>query len=217
MAAMKPQQANVAGPGAWQSWTTRGLVAGAIVLASLTSARSGLADASANSSPTVATADHPTSVAVPRHRTFGMTMDIGVPDGAGLGLVVRPYLDWLRLAASVTHNGMAPGVRGGLTLDPIKFPLAPTLTVEGGHYWEGSLPIVKDSPAIGYNYANFHLGLEVGNRDTFRFFMRGGASWIDVSTAHFQNTPGGSGSTLGNPSYSGWLAPSAKLGFAAYF
>ncbi len=140
-------------------------------------------------------------------------MDLGVPDGAGLGIIVRPKFDWLRVGAAVTHNGMAPGARLGITLDPLVFPLVPTFTVEGGHYWEGTLPLLKNSTAIGYNYANFHLGLEVGSRATFRFFLRGGASWLDVSTAHFQ-----SGSpAMGNPSYSGWLAPSGKLGFSAYF
>ncbi len=153
---------------------------------------------------------------VRRHRTFGMTMDIGVPDGAALGIVVRPRFDWLRLAAAVTHNGIAPGLRLGVTLDPIAFPIAPTLTIEGGHYWAGPLPMIQGSPSIGYDYANFHLGLEIGNRATFRFFLRGGVSWVDMSGAQAQNTSG-NGSSIDNPSYTGWLAPSAKLGFSLYF
>ncbi|MDP9036191.1 MAG: hypothetical protein M3O50_15430 [Myxococcota bacterium] len=144
-------------------------------------------------------------------------MDLGVPDGAALGLVVRPHFEWLRLGAAVTHNGMAAGGRLGVTLDPISFPIAPTFTAEGGHYWEGRLPLVGNSPSIGYNYANLHLGMEVGNRATFRFFLRGGVSWVDVSTAHFQNVTGGARSGIGDPSYSGWLAPSGKLGFSVYF
>jgi hypothetical protein len=146
-----------------------------------------------------------------------MSMDVGVPDGAALGLVVRPRYDWLRIGAAVTHNGMAPGARLGVTFDPIVFPMAPTFTVEGGHYWEGTLPMVKNSPAIGYNYANFHLGLEAGSRAAFRFFLRGGVSWVDVRTAHFQGAAGTSGSGIGDPSYSGWLAPSGKLGFSLCF
>jgi hypothetical protein len=145
-----------------------------------------------------------------------MSMDLGVPDGAAIGIVVRPRFDWLRIGAAATHNGMAPGVRLGVTVDPVAFPIAPTFTVEGGHYWEGRLPMLKDSPSIGYNYANFHLGLEIGSRAAFRFFLRGGASWLDVSTASNQGA-GSSGSGIGNPSYSGWLAPSGKLGFSAFF
>jgi hypothetical protein len=162
-----------------------------------------------------ADADRTSGDVAPRHRTFGMSMDLGVPDGAALGLVVRPRFDWLRLGAAVTYNAMAPGARLGVTIDPIAFPIGPTLTIEGGHYWPGSVPGVKDSPSIGYNYANFHVGLETGNRATFRFFLRGGASYLDLSTAHFQS--GSSSSGIGNPSYSGWLAPSGKLGFSAFF
>jgi hypothetical protein len=114
---------------------------------------------------------------------------------------------------------MAPGARIGITFDPISFPVAPTLTVEGGHYWQGTLPIATGAPPIGYDYANFHLGLEFGGRDSFRFFLRGGLSWVDVKTADFKNLAGTSDATvaIGNPSFSGWLAPSAKLGFAKYF
>ena len=145
-----------------------------------------------------------------------MSMDLGVPDGGALGLVVRPRFDWLRLGGAVTHNGMAPGARIGVTLDPVTFLMGPTFTVEGGHYWGGKLPAVSNSPSIAYNYANFHLGIEVGNRAAFRFFLRGGVSWLDVSTAQSQNAAGGA-SGIANPSYSGWLTPSGKLGFAAYF
>lgn len=151
------------------------------------------------------------------HHTFGMTMDVGLPDGAALGLVVRPKFDWLRLGAAVTHNGMGPGVRLGVTLDPIQYAVAPTLTVEGGHCFAGTVPGIQGSPSIGYDYANFHLGLEFGNRSSFRFFIRGGASWVNMSGAQAQNTVINNGSTIMNPSYTGWVAPSAKLGFALYF
>ena len=174
--------------------------------------------------PAPPAADHyyaysPARAAAPSrpHRTFGMTMDVGLPDGAALGLVVRPKFDWLRLGAAVTHNGMGPGVRLGVTLDPLQYAVAPTLTVEGGHCFAGTVPGVQGSPSIGYDYANFHLGLEFGNRSTFRFFFRGGASWVNMSSAQAQNSVINNGSTILNPSYTGWVAPSAKLGFALYF
>jgi hypothetical protein len=151
------------------------------------------------------------------HRTFGVSMDLGLPDGAALGVLVRPHFDWLRVGAAVTHNGIAPGARGEITIDPLKVAIAPTLTIDGGHYWQGSIPMVHDSHAVGYNYANFHFGLEAGNRDAFRFFVRAGASWVDVSAPQVAGTMATTGTTLGNASYSGWLAPSAKLGFATYF
>jgi hypothetical protein len=193
----------------------RSTLTAAVALTSVMCAGSASADANATRSGTAIDADHSANGGTPRHRTFGLSMDLGVPDGAALGLVVRPRFDWLRIGAAATHNGMAPGVRFGVTVDPIAFPIAPTLTVDGGHYWEGAMPLLKGSPAIGYNYANFHLGLEVGNRATFRFFLRGGVSWLDVSTAHFQSAS--ATSSMGDPSFSGWLAPSGKLGFSTYF
>jgi hypothetical protein len=193
------------------------LLSSAVVLATALTASGALADGNIVRSPALADKDHSVGGAEPHHRTFGMFMDLGVPDGGALGLVVRPRFDWLRIGGAVTHNGMAPGMRLGVTIDPIAFPIAPTFTIEGGHYWEGRLPVVSNSPSIGYNYANFHLGLEVGSRAAFRFFLRGGVSYLDVNTAHFQSAPSGSGSGIGDPSYSGWLAPSGKLGFSAYF
>jgi hypothetical protein len=162
---------------------------------------------------------NPAKAAAPSrpHHTFGMTMDVGLPDGAALGVVVRPKFDWLRLGAAVTHNGMGPGLRFGVTLDPVSYAVGPTLTVEGGHCFAGTVPGIQGSPSIGYDYANFHLGLEFGNRSTFRFFVRGGASWVNMSSAQAQNSVINNGSTIMNPSYTGWVAPSAKLGFALYF
>jgi hypothetical protein len=148
----------------------------------------------------------------PRRHMFGMAMDVGVPDGAGLGLSVRP-VDWLRVGAAVTHNTMAPGARVGVTLDPLPTPIGITLTVEGGHYWSGTVPGIQGAPAVAYNYANFHAGLEFGNRSTSRFFLHAGASWIDGSASASQLAV----SSLSNLSYRGWMAPSAKLGFSLYF
>jgi hypothetical protein len=168
--------------------------------------------------PAVVQPDSTTRNTPPRHRTFGVTTDLGLPDGAAFGVVVRPKFDWLRLNVAGTYNLMAPGVRVGVTIDPIAFVIAPTLTVEGGHSWAGRLPI-GDAPTVGYTYANFHLGIEAGNRARFRFFVRGGVSWIDATGAG--NVQGGSGGTSGvgiiNPSYAGWLAPTAKLGISTYF
>ena len=152
-----------------------------------------------------------------RHRTFGMVMDVGVPDGAALGLSVRPFVEWLRVSAAGTYNGIAPGARVGMTLNPISFPIAPTLTVEGGHYWSGSVPTMNDAVAVGYNYMNFHLGLEFGNQSSFRFYLRGGISWLDISSTINQQSNSSGSANVSDPSFSGWVAPSGKLGFATHF
>jgi hypothetical protein len=153
----------------------------------------------------------------PRHRTFGITTDLGLPDGAGVGISIRPAVDWLRIGVAGTYNLMAPGVRVGVTIDPIAFIMAPTFTMEAGHSWAGRLP-GSDAPAVGYTYANFHLGIEVGSRSKIRLFLRGGASWIDATPTHLQSgTSSESGAGLLNPSYVGLLVPTAKVGFSTYF
>jgi len=157
----------------------------------------------------------------PRHRWVGMQMDVGVPDGAALGLVLRPIpfhkYDWLHVGVSGTYNVLAPGIRVGATFDPIKFPVAPTLTAEYGHAFEGKVPGVDKSPGVSYDYTNLHLGLEFGNRDTFRFFLRGGVSYLNVNTSGFQETMSNKDVAIGNPSFTARVAPTAKLGFSLYF
>jgi hypothetical protein len=151
----------------------------------------------------------------PDHRTLGFGFDLGVPDGVALALEVHPGIDWVRLGAAVTYNGAAPGARIALTLDPVPWRIAPTLTAEGGRAWDGAVPGIQKGPTVGYEYANFHFGLEAGNRAAFRFYLRGGLSWID---AHSANLSVGSGAiTAQNPSFTGWVAPTAKLGFAQFF
>lgn len=155
-----------------------------------------------------------------RHRWVGMQFDVGAPDGVALGVVVRPYVNWARLNLSGTYNAIAPGIRGGVTLDPIKFPVAPTLTFEGGHAWEGNIPGGGTSlPQVGYDYMNLHLGLEFGNRDHWRFFLQGGPSWLHVETSNFQAVVGSNdaGLVIGNPTANVSVIPTGKLGFALYF
>jgi hypothetical protein len=147
----------------------------------------------------------------------GMGLDIGVPDGAALAIVVKPGLDWLSVAGAVTYNGMAPGLRLGATVAPFATIISPTLTIEGGHAWQGTVPGVSGSPQIGYTYANFHVGIDVGSRNGLRFFLRGGVSYLDMSASNL--SPASSLGDIGitSPSYSGWLAPSGKLGISTFF
>lgn len=159
----------------------------------------------------------------PRHRFVGIQADTGIPDGAALGLVLRPIpvesVDWFRLGVSGTYNGLAPGVRAGITFDPFRSPVAPTLTGEVGHAFSGTVPHATGSPTVQYDYANIHLGLEFGNRNVWRFFLRGGVSWMNVNTSNFQGALNLSDSSLmiGNPQFSGLIAPTGKLGFDYYF
>lgn len=168
----------------------------------------------------------PLYVHKPRHRWVGLQFDVGAPDGAAAGLVLRPIpderYDWFRLVGSVTYNGLEhvpPGVRGGLTFDPLRSPVAPTLTGEVGHAFAGTIYGVNGSPTVSYDYVNVHLGLEFGNRNVWRFFLRGGVSWINLQTGNFQGALNLSDSTIvvGNPTFNGFVAPTGKLGFDVYF
>jgi hypothetical protein len=157
--------------------------------------------------------------------------DAGLPDGANASLVYRP-MRWLRAEAGVGYNLISPGVRGGLTLIP--FGVGPSLTVEGGHYFDGNAngtarkiagSSFKDSALlerVGYDFANAHLGLEIGSR-RMTFFLHGGMSYIR-GTLHNADSvlqaggtvPQGSQVTIKQDPVLKVVAPSAKLGLIVY-
>lgn len=160
-----------------------------------------------------------TSAHAVEHRSTGYQLDLGVPDGAGIGVVVRPTVDWLRLGLSLTYNGLAPGLRLGATLDPIDYPIVPTLTLEAGTAFGGTVPILDKSPGIGYDYLNLHLGLEGGVRDVWRFFLHLGPTWINFRTSNYNQLLADKDQSimLSNPHGSAALFPCIKLGFTKYF
>ena len=120
--------------------------------------------------------------------SFGVTADVGVPDGANAALVYRP-IRALRVHAGVGHNYVSRGVRGGITLVPLASVVTPTLSVDYGRYFTGDAnPLARmitgddtfQSSAleeVGYDYANAHVGLEVG-RTRATFYVHAGASRI---------------------------------------
>lgn len=149
---------------------------------------------------------------------YGLQMDLGVPDGATAGLAVKPWVNFARLNLSGAYN-MAPGLRGGLTLDPFNFGVAPTLTFEYGKTWHGKPPIVENLPKIGYEYVNAHLGLEFGNRDSWRIFIHGGPTWLWFDTEGFSTVVSSTDKSLqmGEVSGSMRINPCAKIGFVTLF
>jgi hypothetical protein len=125
----------------------------------------------------------PADTALPR---IGVMVDAGVPDGANAALVFRP-MSWLRTHLGGGYNLISPSVRGGVTVLP--FGSGPSLTVEAGHYFDGNANGVarkiagasfKDSAVlerVGYDYANVHLGLDVGSRRA-TFYLHLGMSYL---------------------------------------
>lgn len=165
---------------------------------------------------------------------MGVSLDLGIPDFAGLSFNWRPI--WLvRAHAGVLFNGVGPGVRAGVTIIPFNFIVTPTLSVEAGRYFGGDgsflsrvLPIdqaqggamqdvLKD---LQYTFASAHLGVEVGPPGSFVFYLRAGLSYVDTTLT-------GSGAAVeeqvNDPNLSvedfklRGSIPSLKLGFLFYF
>lgn len=120
--------------------------------------------------------------------TFGVTTDVGVPDGAMASLVVRP-LRFLRAHVGAGHNAISAGFRAGATLS-LPFWLSPTASISYGRYAEGDAnPLarrISGDPSIdnamlekvGYQFADGYLGLQLGRRRV-SFQLEAGYSRIE--------------------------------------
>ncbi|HEX7622014.1 MAG TPA: hypothetical protein VF400_00475, partial [Anaeromyxobacteraceae bacterium] len=163
---------------------------------------------------------------------FGLQLDGGVPDGAAASLLYRP-LKFVRLGGGLLYNYAGYGVRGGVTILPY-FPIAPSLTLEVGHYFDsnvasgiGRFTTVSDNvrpllQRVGYTFVNAQVGLELGHPDWFVFFVRGGLSrvWLSVHGAEAAAQQLASGSLtvshMDDPSLR-LAIPDVKVGFILYF
>lgn len=166
---------------------------------------------------------------------FGVMADAGLPDGFNGSLVVRPAR-WVRAHAGGGYNMISKGVRGGVTLAP--FGWGPSLTLEGGHYFEGNANGVVRSIAgsgyedsallerVGYDYGNAHLGFEMGYRRV-TFYIHGGMSYVRAKVHNFDavvkdetqmNGVSSSGAEISikQDPIVRVVAPSAKLGLIVY-
>jgi hypothetical protein len=165
---------------------------------------------------------------------LGVMADAGLPDGANASLVFRP-LRWLRVHGGGGYNLVSAGIRTGATVVP--FGMGPSATLEAGHYFDGnangavqrfagqsfSTPLLE---RFGYDYANFHLGLDLGSHRV-TFYIHGGMSYVraqvhnlDGLVASQAPSSDGNGSTeislKQDPTVRAWV-PSAKLGLIFYF
>lgn len=162
---------------------------------------------------------HPYVGAVQEHFPFkvGLAWDIGVPSGMALGLQARlPEVPWFKLGLSGTYT-LAPGIRGNLLIDPIRFPIAPVANVDVGHQFPFTVPGVNGKPGGQFDYVDLQAGLAFGGRDNARVLLLVGESYISGSTHNIQDTfDNTSGITIGSPTFKGWV-PDAKLGFEFLF
>lgn len=151
---------------------------------------------------------------------LGFGMDIGVPSGGALGLVVHPKLDWVSASAAVTYNGLAPGGRLAVKLDPLA--LLPNCWVglfadlQGGFAGQGTIPGHSDLPSVGYDYFNAYGGLRLGKPNGFHWNFEVGPTYMHVATSNFQSVlsnTGASSLVVGNPTVDGWFVPTFMTGF----
>jgi hypothetical protein len=120
-------------------------------------------------------------------RRLGLSLSAGAPQGFALSAVLRP-IPWLRASAGVAHNVLGFGVQGGVTAFPTGWAVTPTLTLEAGRFFEtdvsddfsGTFPSAFD-PSLrefGYDFYSAQVGVELGSRRSFLFFVRGGLAWV---------------------------------------
>lgn len=177
-----------------------------------------------------------TAAADPLRVGFGM--DVGVPSGGAVGVVVNPGLDWARLQASLTYDYLSFGGRGSLQLDPMAliqvhhydklsglfwtghdFPFGIFADIQGGFQPEARIGGRSDLPSVGFDYVNLYGGLRFGNPNGFHWNIEAGPTYMHVSTNNFQsilsqtNSSSVSGLVLGNPTVDGWVVATVSTGF----
>lgn len=146
------------------------------------------------------------------HRWVGVQGDLGVPEGISAGAIFSPYYDWLKVTGSVTSNYFAWGGRIGATVDPVRFMIAPTGTIEYGATSRFDLSRISSVTFSegSFNYVNFLPGIEMGSSNRFRFFVRAGATRIWARAYGYTGT---NNLQLSDPRISVWLLPTFKVGF----
>jgi hypothetical protein len=184
------------------------------------------------STPKEAPAAEPEEDAEPALKQLGLALQTGVPDGFTGSVIYRPA-SWVRAHLGAGYNLIGPSVQGGASLIP--FGWGPSLTLEAGHFFEGNANGIARSMVgasyednalldrVGYDYANAHLGFELGE-ESFTFFIHGGMSNIstqvhNVNVALQDATQAGMSTTqltvTQAPKITAFV-PSMKLGFVVY-
>jgi hypothetical protein len=147
-------------------------------------------------------------------RLIGATFLVGVPDGIAPGISFHPWTNFVHLDLSLSGL-LSIGVRGGVTLDPFDWVVAPTLTLAAGYNGMAALPFVSaQSIRFETSYINVQLGIEVGRRSRFRIFLRGGYSHLWINTDYRPSYSGGQVTSPTKVQIDLW--PSLNLGVTGY-
>ncbi|MGE0400872.1 MAG: hypothetical protein AB7T06_29445 [Kofleriaceae bacterium] len=162
---------------------------------------------------------------------FGVSTDVGVPDGAMASVVVRP-LSFARVHAGAGYNAISTGYRAGVTLS-LPTWLSPTASFSYGVYPEGDAnPIarrISGDPSmhnpmlekVGYQFADGYLGLQFGRRRV-AFQIEAGYSRIEGKVRNLDmmsgDEPSDSQTTVAinqDPNVVVWSV-SARIGLTVY-
>lgn len=151
----------------------------------------------------------------PASADVGAMVDAGVPSGAGASIVYRP-ISPVRLHAGAAHNGVAPGLTGGLTLASPFGVVKPTVSVEVGRFAEGDASVMWDAAPdrFGYDYVSGHVGVEVG---VWRvaWYLRAGASYLRATVGEDVTRDDGTTTTMADGEVTA-VTPSIRTGFIVY-
>jgi hypothetical protein len=163
---------------------------------------------------------------------FGLMLDAGVTEGAGLSISFRPARV-VRLHLGATHNGVRAGARAGLTRLPLRSRVSPAFSVEIGHAQPAdvralerrladlSLPPLPSLERVGYTYASGLVGFEVSMPRSITFFVRGGVSFMELYGPSLKDLDEPLRGTVGPAEDRSWMLrtvrPTAKLGFILNF
>lgn len=159
-------------------------------------------------------------------------VDAGVPDGLTASLVYRPIRP-LNVHAGLGTNLIGLGVRLGATYYILPTTVAPSVSVELGHYFAGDanatfnrLGITSDSDSpllreVGYDYANLHLGVEVG-RERMSFYFHAGFSALRTTLHNLDEVVAEDANEdltfrVGEDPTASVVGPSARIGFLFFF
>jgi len=194
-------------------------------------AQAALATVPAASTPSASSPASPAPTDAPKRiHHLGVELDAGVPDGAGLSVLYRPW-KFARVELGMLYNYVGFGIRGGVSV-VVPYYIAPSLTFEAGHYFDGNAsgkfsgvpddvkPMLEQ---VGYTFISGQLGLEMGHPNWFVFFVRAGISrlWLTVHNVEKAAASKANSSDFTVKSANDLSVrlgiPNAKVGFMVYF
>ena len=127
-------------------------------------------------------------------RHVGLQLEAGLPAGATLTAVVRPW-PLLRLDAGIGYDVLAFGVVGGATLVPWQGSVRLTFGVNAGHYFSADVNrlVSTDSAAlktflsdVSSTFVSGDIGVEMGPPDGAVFFVRVGLAYLFPSASNLE-------------------------------